>query len=229
MPDLNIIQRENVNLVLEGGVIENFTESVSGEVFWRYKDEPDSEPVFLGEAVAGRELVVPFDFKDGRGIELFLISKTAFKSFSATRAVHGTKTTFNPNTETAIPFIYQSGISGNALLKVAVERYTDNAKFRKIHVASTNTFTDFFESIQNTINEPGATLNPIIEIPRNTNLTEPETKYVRVAHSSNGEVYGEWSNIIMVTFADDGGSGGTSPGTGYGGSYKFPIEPAPTV
>lgn len=225
MPDLNIIVRENVNLVLEGGTPENFTESVSGEVFWRYKDEPDSEPVFLGEAVAGGELVVPFDFKDGRGIELFLISKTAFKSFSATRAVEGFKATFNPNVETIVPYIYQASEPNNASVTVAVEKYTDAAKFRKIHVSLTNDFASAQEEIQDSENEPGQILNPRIVITRNTNLTNPETKYVRVAHSSNGEVYGGWSNVISIAFADDDGSGGTLPGTGQGGSHKFPLEP----
>lgn len=216
--------RENVNLVLEGAAPENYTESVSGEIFWRYKDEPDAEPTFLGEATAGGVLDVQFDFKDGRGIELFLISKTAFKSFSATRAVEGVKTTFNPNTETVIPFIYQASEPNNASVTVAVERYTDAAKFRKIHVSLTSDFDSAQESVQIAEHEPGQILNPRIVITRNTNLTDAETKYVRVAHSSNGETYGEWSNPISVTFANSGGSGGTSPGTGQGGSWKLPLD-----
>jgi hypothetical protein len=38
------------------------------------------------------------------------------------------------------------------------------------------------------------------------------TKYIRVAHSSNGTVFGTASNLLAVTFANSGGSGGTGGG-----------------
>ena len=104
MQDLILRQRQNVNLVLDDRVITTFTEAVSGEVFYRFADEPDAEPRFLTEVVAGKTAKVPFDFKYKPGIQLFLISKSVNKS-SSTRAVEGAQAFFNPNTETSVPLI----------------------------------------------------------------------------------------------------------------------------
>jgi hypothetical protein len=226
MIDLILHERENANLVLDDRLPPvTFAESVSGEIFWRFDDEPDADPQFLGAAVAGKSLQVPFDFSHGRAIKLFIISRTATGEQSALKSSEGVSTVFNPNTETAVPHIYQSGASGNDEVRVAVENYTDNAQYRKIQVSGSNTFASVVEDSQDTENESGDSLNPFIILTRDSNLTNPETKYVRVAHSSNGTVYGAWSNALMITFADDGGGGGTSPGTGYGGPKYIPVEP----
>lgn len=84
-----------MNLVLDGQVIDNVTESVAGDVYWRWEDEPDMEPQYLGTGVAGHDLVVPFDLK-GREIRLFLISKTGTGDQSVRDIKEAEQTTLSP-------------------------------------------------------------------------------------------------------------------------------------
>jgi len=79
----NLILKENLsnssvslNIVLTGFALTSFTPSTVGEVFWRWEDEPETYPQFLGAQTAGFTLATPFDLQ-GKAIRLFLVSKTA--------------------------------------------------------------------------------------------------------------------------------------------------------
>jgi len=84
-----------MNLVLDGQVGADVTESVAGDVYWRWEDEPTMEPQYLGTGVAGHDLVVPFDL-NGREIRLFLVSKTAANRGSVQDIKEAEQTTFAP-------------------------------------------------------------------------------------------------------------------------------------
>jgi hypothetical protein len=80
MPD--IILKRNLsegtvalNIAMRGVVDTDETESVMGEVYWRFEDEPDSPKQFLGEQTVGHTLAVPFDPK-GRPIRLYIKGRT---------------------------------------------------------------------------------------------------------------------------------------------------------
>ncbi|MEO8648772.1 MAG: hypothetical protein ABI539_06365 [Acidobacteriota bacterium] len=50
---------------------------------------------------------------------------------------------------------------------------------------------------------------PTSFLARRASGTSNLTRYVRVSHSSNGRDFGSVSNVLAVTFADSGGSGGS--------------------
>lgn len=138
-------------------------------------------------------------------------------------------TTAEPNVETQAPRIYQVGAANPDSVKVAVEQYTINAKHRKVQIAPENTFSLPIELKFSAQFESGGILATEMTLTRTTNLNNAETKYVRVAHSSNGETYGDWSNVLAITFADAdtgaGGSGGGTPQAPSGGGSGGVIGP----
>ncbi len=123
------------------------------------------------------------------------------------------------NTEQGAPVIYQSGAATNTTVTVSVTNFSANAAFRKAQVATENTFApaNTVELVHSAQNEVGLILAPSIRIVRDTNLANAETKYIRIAHSSNGVTFGAWSNVLTVTYPNSGGTGGTAP------------QPAPTT
>lgn len=72
----NLAQGLVPSTILLNGVAQvDETQSVVGEVYWRFDDDDTMDPEPLGEAVAGHSLIVPFNL-DGRDIRLFLRSKS---------------------------------------------------------------------------------------------------------------------------------------------------------
>lgn len=84
-----------MNLVLDGEPVVDTTESVIGDIYWRWEDEPSMVPEFLATGVAGHDVVVPFDLK-GREIRLFLVSKTADGDASVRDIKEAEQTVFTP-------------------------------------------------------------------------------------------------------------------------------------
>lgn len=77
------ILRQNISestfaytLALNGVVSDQETESVAGEIYWRWEDEPEMALEYFGKAVPGNSLRVPIDLK-GRDIHLVLVSQSA--------------------------------------------------------------------------------------------------------------------------------------------------------
>lgn len=64
-----------LNIALSGVVQEGETATKAVDIYWRWEDEPDSEPQYLASGVAGFPITVPFDPK-GREIRFYMISKT---------------------------------------------------------------------------------------------------------------------------------------------------------
>jgi hypothetical protein len=116
------------------------------------------------------------------------------------------------NTERDAAVIFQDGAATNTFVSVGVTNYTTAASFRKVQVALNNTFSSgLSEFIHSAQNEVGLILTDHLFLARSTNLSTAETKYVRVAHSTNGETFGLWSNILPITYTTPGGDGGTPP------------------
>lgn len=136
------------------------------------------------------------------------------------------------NREQQAPIIYLATAATNTLLDLGVRNFSTVPYYREIQVAHTSTFlvpSDITSFVQNANNQVGQILPEITGITRtditnHTALTGTETVYVRVRHSSNGNLYGEWSNVLPATYANSGGTGGSGgdtppePGGGDGGS-----------
>jgi hypothetical protein len=81
-------------LVLNGVAQESETPSVTYEIYWRWDDEPEMKPEYLGQGVAGHSLRVPFETK-GRNLRLFLVSRTGDGLRSVARIEEAVQTVFS--------------------------------------------------------------------------------------------------------------------------------------
>ncbi len=147
------------------------------------------------------------------------------------------QTTAN-NTERGAAVIFQQGAATNTRITVAITNYTTGAKFRKVQIASNNNFTsNLVEFVHSAENEVGLILTNALTSERDTNLSSAETKFVRVAHSTNGVKFGAWSNVLEIGYPNAGGAGGTGgdtfppsgggegTGGGSGGGHIYPVQP----
>lgn len=85
------------SLALNGVAAVEEDPSNVGEIYWRWEDEPETKPAFLGRAVAGHSLRVPFDLQ-GRPVRLFLVSKTEAGHRSVANITEAEQIVFTPST-----------------------------------------------------------------------------------------------------------------------------------
>jgi len=84
-----------LNLALNGVVQEGETQTKAVDIYWRWEDEPTSEPQYLASGVAGFPITVPFDPK-GREIRFYMISKTETGVASDRNVREAEQIVFNP-------------------------------------------------------------------------------------------------------------------------------------
>lgn len=82
------------SLALNGVAVATETLSIIGEIYWRWDDETSMKPEYLGKAVAGHSLRIPFDLQ-GRSVRLFLISKTGEGRRSVANITEAEQTVFS--------------------------------------------------------------------------------------------------------------------------------------
>lgn len=85
------------SLALNGVAVDEETASTVGDIYWRWEDEPDSKQQYLGKAVAGHSLLVPFDLQN-RPVRLFLVSKTSDGLKSVANITEAEQLVFTPST-----------------------------------------------------------------------------------------------------------------------------------
>lgn len=197
------------NLVLND-VVKNPVSAVEGLLFWRYADEPNAEFKPMGTATVGLNFIFPFEFPDGREIELSVVAKTANGEQSAVNPLNGKFFRFAPNRETGTPDFSQDGLSQNARLDFKATGFTV-AKFLKIQIADDPSFTTNVENLP-IIGNSNEIISPMFFILRTGDLTGTKTIWVRIAYSTNSLNFGDWSVGKEFIFADSGGSGGSSGG-----------------
>jgi hypothetical protein len=199
-----------LNLVLDDTPAQaSAAEPVEADVFFRWADEPDSEPQFLGKAAVGTKLVVPFDFQGGREIELFAVGITAAKELAATNPLNAPAVKFQPNLETAVPLISQNAPATNTSVDVKAENVTAQAKYRRIKLSTSSGMTSPLISIIRAI-DTGGVLPQIQRVAKESEATAV-ARYITFEHSSNGVEWGTPSNVLPVLFADDTGAGAGAP------------------
>lgn len=197
-----------LNLVLDDAVKNNTAPAVEALLFWRYADEVTAAPKPLGVATVGQSFTFPIEFADGRQVEIFAVGKTASGEQAAVNPLNGETYRFTPNRETGTPNFSQDGIAQNLQVNFIATGFSA-AKFRKIQYATDSGFTTGL--VEKTEGNLNSTLSA------NFNITRPSGSgtlavYVRIAHSTNNQTFGEWSETRQATFADSGGSGGSSGG-----------------
>lgn len=213
MPDLYLRQHLDANrtpnLVLDDRADLPRKEATSAEVFYRFEDEPGSEPQFLGTAIAGQELKTPFNLPPGRKVRFFLVSRTETGDQNAPNAA-GTSSQLllDQNTETVTPQISQYSAASNTSVQIFVNGFSAAARHRKIELSPN---ADMSASLEVIVSSGNLSL-PEIQAVMKGGESAAQARYIRVSHSSNGVSYSPPSNILPVTFADSAGAGGSGGG-----------------
>jgi hypothetical protein len=109
-----------------------------------------------------------------------------------------------------VPVIGQVAPSLQLSAEIGVTGYTAYARHRKVEISDAIGMTTPEVTTFSADEFPASVLSTSILVTRASG-TANLTRYVRVSHSSNGRDFGPVSNVLAVTFADSGGSGG-SPG-----------------
>lgn len=129
------------------------------------------------------------------------------------------------NTETAAPTIWQYAPATNTAVQISSNGYTAQAAYRKVQISASSDMSSPTETI--------ITQFPMQQIFTATKAPSSgaQTKYIRIAHSSNNVTYSPWSNILSVTFANSGGTGGTGGGIDpcFTGKMQFRLFDESTV
>lgn len=139
-------------------------------------------------------------------------------------------TNTDPNTEQSAAVIYQFSAATNTSVQIGINNFSTSARFRKVEIS-------------NNADMSGAATLPIIqsvyqlpnvELVTKTGEAAAVTKYFRMSHSSNGVTYGDASNILGITFANSGGTGGDPPEIDpnpscFGGETLFTLATGHTV
>lgn len=182
LSDLAKQGKTEFNLVLDDSVILARTESVEGEIFWRWEDEPETAPQLLGSAAAGKSLSTQFNLQEGRAIRLFLVSKTATGDLSVSDVREAVQVVYDPTG--GLP---PSGLSasettpGQADLVWTNNGGTgDNVIERKTGVLGAYTMIDTVSSSTDTYTDA---------------VADPDLYYYRIR---NEDIPG-YSNVVLIT------------------------------
>lgn len=197
------------NLVLDDADKSAVSSAVEADIFWRWADEPTVQPQPLGTATIGIPFNVPFEITDGREVELFAVARSATGEQATTNPLNGTTYRYSPNAETLTPDFSQDGASANLQINFIATGFFA-AKFRRIQYATNSGFTTgLVEKIEGS-NTAELSPNFFISRPSGTGTL---LVYVRISHSTSATNFdGDWSPTRTATFADSGGSGGSSAG-----------------
>ncbi len=115
------------------------------------------------------------------------------------------------NREDAEPAVGLTLPAADTSAAVGIGAYTGEAKFRRIEISDNADMSSATEEIIAASEFPYSVLPTSVVLTRPTD-TGNITKYIRVSHSSNGRDFGPTSDILPVTFATGGGTGGSGGG-----------------
>lgn len=213
---------EKIAFLVQSDYTPFVVESVVGEVFMQNLTD-GTAPVYLGKAKVGQTLEIPFKFDKDADVKFYLNSadENGNKVFFAISEM--VNQTLQIRLE-SVPTIGQLSTATNTSISIGVSNYSDLARFRKIQVCDVNTFTGgtLSEDVQNAVDYTNN------KLPVNFTLTRASspssaTKYVRIAHSTNGTIYTAYSNVLTVTFTDILGDGGSSGGFNPDPTFEYAV------
>jgi hypothetical protein len=172
-------------------------------------------PISLGRAAPTAAPVIPYNPTTDRRARVYVMpyGPDGTPGYSSLRDCPQFDVNFQR--ETDAPVVIQAGEATNDQITLAVTGYTPFAVRRKLRVADDSAMT-VNESEEITTADTGG-LSNIVVINRTDGGAGTKTIYVRVSHSSSlTGAFGAESAAVAFTFADSGGTGGT---TGDGDPY----------
>jgi hypothetical protein len=163
--------------------------AVSNDLYWRWEDEPDSEPQLLGSVVPGHTLRVPFDLQ-GKAIRIFSISKSEKGNPATSLFSDSVQTTFIVDAPALTDLLFSApDVTGT------IETNTGTGDIHVLRKLSTDTeFSDIQTVAAGT---PTFTDTPSIN---------GDYMYKLTQEGLSGE-----SNALSVTVTGGGGGAGTPP------------------
>lgn len=186
------------SLALNGVAVADETTSTVGDIYWRWEDEPEAKQQYLGKAVAGHSLLVPFDLQN-RPIRLFLVSKTADGVESVANITESEQLVFTPSTTPVLLDLTFDGMSGEVEGTIA-----ENQGIGTIRILRQLGSDEFFE-----IDSVSASTPTFIDIP----ILDGTYTYKLIQDGQSGESN---SRSVVVTGA---GSPAGSPPTALSGTF----------
>lgn len=164
--------------------------------YWRWEDEPDMEPQFFAEGVAGQPVSAPFDTQ-GRAVRFFQIGFTEKGDPNATHPRDGETFLYTPPTA---PVLTDATFSaGTTTLSIAAAGGTGD-----IHVMAQFGTDDYVEVDTVAYDATSSTHSPAVD---------GDYNYKLIQDGQTGE-----SNIKTVTASGIASPSGTAP-TGLDGSW----------
>lgn len=197
---------------------EERTRATYVEVWWRYEGEPAAAARMIGTFAPGQAVTYPSNPLVDRNIILSTVSISGRGVRSVRDIADAQETLLIVQRETVAPTLSLVGNATHTLLTLAVDGFSTLAIKRRVRVADNVGMTTGLVVSETVIN-PGKMLPRVIYLDRTDSGTGTRTVYVAVAHSSGGD-YGAESTPAAFTYANSGGTGGTSGGAGdpFGGN-----------
>lgn len=139
-------------IALNGVVTEVYSPAKKVDIYWRWEDEPDTFPQYLGTQSVGFTLSVPFDLQ-GRAVRLYAVPKTEKGVSSIKRISEAKQTVFYPSFVAILSnVVFDSGtddVTGDITNNtgtgdIHILRSIDDSDFVEIDVVppATTSFTD---------------------------------------------------------------------------------------
>jgi hypothetical protein len=214
--DVTLKQRGGHNVVLRPEARRRWYPEATVEVstfeLWAgYADRPASEAWLVGRFRPGQQARIPWTPATDRNLRFYLVSVSASGTRDVITLEDAVQATLPIVRETETPEVSQVSASTHTQITLAIDNYSIAAIKRKVRTADNSLMTSNL-SEQVTEVPLGQQLPRLHDLLRGDSGAGARTVYVRISHSSGGN-YGPESAALAFTFADSGGTGGTSGDT----------------
>jgi len=209
------------------------------EVYWRYSDEAQQASRLIGRYLPGQQGALAYTPTVDKNIVLSTIGISAGGVRSVRDLRDAAQFEIDYQRETAAPVVHQIGDSTNNQIQLEIDNYSSFAIARRVRTADDSAMTINLAQTIISVN-PGEILSRVVYLLRPSPGTSTRDVWARVSHSSIGSAgpWGAESTAQMFTWANSGGSGGTT-GTGdpyggdpvlcFSGNVRIQIEPGEYV
>lgn len=178
-------------------------------IYRRGRDDAPTAAQLVGAFVPGQRVPLDFNPVTDRNVLFGAVSLSAENVPSVSRLDDAAWAEIPFQRETAAPALTQAGAATNDEITLVVTGYSQFAVRRRVRVADDSAMTT--NLIEQITTADAAGLPSVVVVSRTDGGTGTKTVYVRVSHSSSPTgAFGAESPAAAFTFADSGGSGGTS-------------------
>lgn len=189
---------------------EVLKDSATIEIFMGFGDDPYNTARSVGTVIPGQTLILNHNPDLDHNLVFFGVGTSIDGTRDVSQLRDAIRADLTLQREDETPAIGQIGASAFQLVTIGIDNFTRFARFRKVEVAGDVGFTTKVEeTIYDSVTFANKELPRFFDVTRDASLSSALTRYVRVSHSSGG-AYGPTSDPLLITFANSGGTGGSS-------------------